>query len=619
MTEKDFEYMTVNKEEADMDQSIRYRSCDAVKPHRTHPSLCQVRLLPGTPFYDRQQEMLQFLLVQDTGSLLYNFRKATGLPTGDAEPMTGWDADECKLKGHTTGHYLSAVSLAYAATGDERFRTKASEIVAGFAECQQAFASSGKTHPGFLSAYDEEQFDLLEKFTKYPDIWAPYYTLDKIMAGLLDAYELTGSEQALDVLDPLGSWIYDRLSKVSDEDRTKMWSMYIAGEYGAMIGTLVRLWRLTGKDEHLAAARLFENASLFDQMAEGRDELDTMHANQHIPQIIGALELYAATGEKKYLDIARNFERFVTEHHTYMIGGTGEQERFHAADSECSYLTDKTAESCASVNMLRLTSELFEYEQEARHELMDYYELTLFNHILMSCSHRADGGTTYFMPLAPGSCKHYETEENSCCHGTGMESRFRYMRDIFSYEGEGEAGVLRIDLPVSSRLDGEEKVTVKFSDEGTLTITAGEDMHRMLAVRIPLWSEGHFKCSLSEKTADMSGSHAHADAGEMEEMQVSVKDGYAMYGRLKAGQSVSLSFPMKLRKISAESDGRYYSLAWGPYLLAAISDSEEFMNLSLPELLACSKSEKESFHAGNVLLKPLFDVDSEHYHVYFLN
>lgn len=567
---------------------------DAAVPYRIHPILSQVRLLPGTPFYDRQQEMMEFLLAQDTGSLLYNFRKAAGLPTGDSKPMTGWDADECKLKGHTTGHYLSAVSLAYAATGDDRFRTKAEIIVAGFAECQKAFASSGRVHPGFLSAYDEEQFDLLEQFTKYPEIWAPYYTLDKIMAGLLDAYELTGNKQALEILDPLGIWIYDRLAQVSDENRNRMWSMYIAGEYGAMIGTLVRLWRITGRDEHLAAATFFENPSLFEQMAAGRDELDTMHANQHIPQIIGALELYAATGEQKYLEIARNFEKFVTEHHVYTIGGTGEQERFHAADSECSYLTDKTAESCASVNMLRLTSELFEYEDSARPELMAYYELTLFNHILMSCSHRPDGGTTYFLPLAPGSCKHYETEENSCCHGTGMESRFRYMRDIFSIEGDDETGILRVDLPVSSKLDGEEKLTVEFFDEGVLTITADADMKRALAVRIPEWAEAN-------------------------EIPVCVEDGYACCGRLRAGQSVSFRFPMKIRKLVSGSDSRYYSLACGPYLLAAISDSEDYINPGETVLRAETESEKASFRSKSTRLEPLFKIDSEYYHVYFLD
>lgn len=545
-----------------------------------HPSVGEVRLLKGTPFYQGQENMNRFLLELDPDSLLFNFRKASGLDTGDAEPMTGWDADECKLKGHTTGHYLSGLSLAFAATGDARFGSRLDYMIGGLTECRDAFARTGKVHPGFLSAYDEEQFDLLEEFTKYPEIWAPYYTLDKIMAGLLDAYELCGKTAALEILDPLGDWVYERLSRLDEETRARMWSMYIAGEYGAMIGTMVRLYRITGKRTHLEAARLFENDKLFIQMAEGRDELDTMHANQHIPQIIGALELYSETADKRYLEIAANFEKIVTEHHCYVNGGTGEEERFHAADDECSYLTEKTAESCASVNMLRLTGRLYEYSADdpERAELMDYYERTLFNHILMSWSHEPDGGTTYFLPMAPGSSKYYEREENSCCHGTGLESRYRYMTDIFAWDEE-ENGYLRVELPVSSSLKAQECVTVSFSEDGSLSVRADQDMKRRLAVRIPEWARPGFPEAAS---------------------------GYVLYeDRLKAGETVTLSLNPKMRMVTIPSDHRYCSVAKGPYLLAALSDSKEFLRF-------------RGISSDETAFRPLYDVDGEPYHIYFL-
>ena len=560
---------------------IKEKEMNNQATHLYHPEILQVRLLPGTPFYDRQQDMNEYLRSLDPDTMLYNFRTAAGLPTLGAAPMTGWDADECKLKGHTTGHYLSALSLAYAATGDEDFGRILDRMIAGLRECQLSFEEKGKTHKGFLSAYDETQFDLLEKFTPYPDIWAPYYTLDKIMAGLLDAYELAGKTEALEILDPLGDWIYDRLSAIPDDQRSEMWSMYIAGEYGAMIGTLVRLHRITGKTSHLAAARLFENPALFGQMAAGTDGLDSMHANQHIPQIIGALELYAETGDSRYYDIADNFWHIVTGHHIYAIGGTGEEERFRAADAECRFLTEKTAESCASVNMLRLTGRLYEFageQQQTGAELMAYYERTLFNHILMSCSHRPDGGTTYFMPLAPGSRKYYEREENSCCHGTGMESRYRYMRDIFSF-GDG---LLRVELPVSARLDGDEHVTVRFTDDGRITVTAEEDMTRRVAVRVPEW----------------------ADAEED-------NDGYLTTDRcLRAGESVTFEFPVRTEKVPAESDDTYCYVRRGPYLLAAVSDETDF--IELPD-----RTGNFSFDGRNFV--PLYTIDGEPYHIYFRN
>ncbi len=561
-----------------------------VIPERTHPPLHSIRLLPGSPFYERQKDMLEFLEKQDTDSMLYNFRKAAGLPTGAAKPMTGWDSWECKLRGHTTGHYLSGLSLAYAATGDEVFRNKAAAIVEGFAECQQAFAASGKVRPGFLSAYDEEQFDLLEVLTPYPEIWAPYYTLDKIMTGLLDAYKLAGISLATDVLCPLGDWIYERLSRLTDEQRARMWDTYIAGEYGAMKSTLVRLYRISGKREHLDAARMFENARLFGQMRENRDELDSMHANQHIPQVTGAMELYAVTGDTGYFDIARNFFRIVTQHHCYSIGGTGEEERFRAADSECRFLTEQTAESCASLNMLRLTSTLIEYEPSVRCDLLDYYEHTLFNHILMSYSHCADGGTTYFMPLAPGSNKHYETDENSCCHGTGMESRFRFMKDIFSYEGCDDEAVVRVNLPVASFADDEEKLTVTFSEDGRLEVKAGADMKRKLAVRIPEWARENFP---------------------------EAENGYIYCGRLRADETVAFNLPMKLRRITAASDSSFYNLAWGPYLLAAISDAADFIHADITKLAEITDGDRGEFTDGEICYKPLYRVDEEHYHIYF--
>ena len=189
-----------------------------------------IRLTEGSWYWEAQQRMNEYLLSLDIDQHLYNFRKACGLSTKGAPPMTGWDEDSCKLKGHTTGHALSGLALAFAVTGDERFRDKVKEMVDGLAECQEAFAKSGNVKEGFLSAYDEEQFDLLEKFTKYPEIWAPYYTLDKIMSGLYDAYTLAGNEKALEIEKKLGDWVYARLSRLPQSQLNRMWSMYIAGE-----------------------------------------------------------------------------------------------------------------------------------------------------------------------------------------------------------------------------------------------------------------------------------------------------------------------------------------------------------------------------------------------------
>ena len=555
----------------------------------------QVRLLPGTVYYDNQQRMLEYLLSVDDGQMLYNFRKASGLSTQGAEPMTGWDADSCKLKGHTTGHYLSGLALAYAATGDQRFRKKIDCMVEGLAQCQEAFAAGGQCAPGFLSAYSEEQFDLLEKFTKYPEIWAPYYTLDKIMAGLYDCHTLAGNARARDVLDQMGDWVYRRLSRLTRETRDAMWAMYIAGEYGGMLGTMVKLYRLTGKSEHLEAARFFLNDKLFYPMSQGLDTLEDMHANQHIPQILGAMDLYQATGEEVYWRIASRFWEIAVGRHSYCIGGVGETEMFHAAGSTCRYLTDKAAESCASYNLLRLTGELVPYTMNGA--MLDYYENTLCNHIMTSCSHSGDGGTTYFMPLGPGGMKEYSTAENTCCHGTGMESRFRYMEHIFM---EDDA-FLYVNLLVDAALSGESALEVRTLEPGVVEILAPAGTKKGLKIHIPAWGR--------EKLA------VQVNGQPLEALRL--EDGFLVLpDTLGPGGQIVLRLPMELRQLENNSDRRYFNLAWGPYILAALDKRRTFFTAA-----SLGKVEKErdglSFRAGNVKLKPFPLVDQEAYHVYF--
>lgn len=164
----------------------------------------------------------EFLLGIDDDRMLYNFREAASIDKKGAEPMLGWDAPECKLKGHTTGHYLSALAHAYRSSGDRKFKQKIDYMISELGKCQDAMESSGKYHYGFLSGYSEEQFDKLEQYTVYPEIWAPYYTLHKIIAGLIDCYELCGNEQALEIGKKLGRWVFNRLNRLTKEQLTKM-------------------------------------------------------------------------------------------------------------------------------------------------------------------------------------------------------------------------------------------------------------------------------------------------------------------------------------------------------------------------------------------------------------
>ena len=561
--------------------------------------LGQVRLKEGTLYYKYQKLMEEYLLGIDDDQMLYNFRKATGLDTKGAPPMTGWDEESCKLKGHTTGHYLSGIALAFAATGNLKFLDKVNYMVAELKKCQDAFAATGKYHRGFLSAYSEEQFDLLEVYTKYPEIWAPYYTLDKIMSGLYDCHVLAGNETAKEILDLMGDWVYDRLSRLPKETLDKMWAMYIAGEFGGMLGTMVKVYELTGKENHLKAAKLFENEKLFYPMEEECDTLEDMHANQHIPQIIGAMDLYRATGDEIYWEIGKNFWNIVTGGHTYCIGGVGETEMFHRANTTCSYLTDKAAESCASYNMLRLTSQLFEYTRSGN--LMDYYDNTLRNHILTSSSHKCDGGTTYFLPLGPGGRKEFFLSENSCCHGTGMESRFRYMENIYAQDEDA----LYINLLVDSVLTDENgKAMIELQsvdEEGVMEIRCQKDQKKVLKIHIPAWGQKDFNVSVNGKVLANTALH----------------DGYLVIDAdPKAGDVIRLELPMEFRVLDNKSDAAFVNLAYGPYILAALSEEKEFLTAPAVEEIHRVDG-KLQFEANGMKMIPLPKVDMEAYHVYF--
>ena len=329
-------------------------------------------------------------------------------------------------------------------------------------------------------------------------------------------------------------------------------------------------------------------------MEQNCDTLEDMHANQHIPQIMGAMDLYQTTGETEFWKIGRNFWEIVTGGHIYCVGGVGETEMFHAANSTCSYLTDKAAESCASYNMLRLTGQLFPYSMDG--SMMDYYENTLLNHIMTSCSHTSDGGTTYFLPLGPGGVKEYSTTENTCCHGTGMESRFRYMENIYAFDDQ----YVYVNLPVDSVLSGETALTLKTLEEGKISLQIQKDMTKKLRVHIPAWAQEKLAVTINGTV--------------LTELQL--QQNYLEFPEtLKAGDEMILQLPMELRVLENNSDKSFVNIAYGQDILAAISQKKDF--LKAPKLSDMKKDGCRRFTYDGVELIPVSEVDLEAYHVYF--
>lgn len=551
-------------------------------------------------FYQAQEEMMTFLLKQDADQLLYSFRDACGLDTKGANPMDGWDSPESLLRGHTTGHFLSGLALCYKATGNAQILEKAVYMVDALGECQKKFEENVPEKPGFLSAYTEEQFDLLEEFVPYPKIWAPYYTLHKIFAGLLECYKSAGIEKALTIAVKLGSWTYERLKRLPHEQRMKMWGMYIAGEFGGMNEVMAELYSLTKEEKFLLTAKYFDNDKLFIPMEQNISALNKLHVNQHVPQIIGAMKIFEVTGEKKYYDIAEHFWNIVTESHCYVTGGVGEGEMFHEPDRIFGTLGQNTAESCASYNMLKLTKELYKYNPKSSY--MDYYERTLINHILASKDHTTSGESTYFFPLAPGFHRYFEYE-NSCCHGTGLESHFKYAENVF-WHHEND---IYVNLFISSKMQWKEKgvtihQTVAEETPGNVELEIENETPIRLYVRIPYWAESCSVCVDGQETV------------------LNSEDGYLLLEREAGKSKVAITFACKLYLEYAKDQVNVCALKYGPYVLAALAEGD-YLELPLSNENVNEVVRKEEgtldFYYEDVHFIPVWKLNEETYQVYF--
>ena len=507
--------------------------------------LQEVRLLDG-PFREAMQRDQKYLLSLDPDRLLHMFRVNAGLPSS-AKPLGGWEAPEVELRGHSLGHFLTACALMYSSTGDERFRTKANGIVTELAKIQQALPSRG-FNAGYLSAFPEEFFDRVETRKR---VWAPYYTLHKIMAGLLDTYLHCDNQQALDMLVKFADWVKLRVDRISEEQQQAA----LETEFGGMNEVLANLYAVTGNPEHLRLARKFDHKAVFDPLAKGEDRLSGLHANTQIPKAIGAAREYELTGEKRYHDIATYFWKRVAQHHSYVIGGNSDGEHFFPVETFSKHLGAASTETCNTYNMLKLTRHLFAWEASA--ETMDFYERGLFNHILTS-QDPATGMMCYYVPLRPGAFKTFSTENESfwCCVGTGMENHAKYPDTIYFHDDQS----LYVNLFIASELNWKDKGLIvrqetRFPEEDAtrLTLNTNKPVRLALKIRYPSWAQSGMKLTINGKEDPvkfMPGSYVTLDR------------------EWKNGDTVQVRLPMSLRQEAMLDDPKMIAFLYGPIVLA---------------------------------------------------
>ncbi len=594
-------------------------------PAGRYAPLNKTALLEGSRFFENRSRTLKYLKNLDPDRMLYNFRAAFGADTLGAEPLGGWEAPDGLLRGHSTGHFISALSLAYAATGDETYGDKLRYVVrelrtlqlmskgdpAAFKTvCTPEDAGQDKWNrdpgcwgEGYISAYSPDQFALLEQFTKYNTIWAPYYTLHKITAGLLECHKRVGLGEALDAARGIGDWIYRRLSPLTAEHRKKMWSLYIAGEFGGMNESMARLHALTGEKKYLDAARMFDNENIFPGLARGRDTVANRHANQHIPQIIGAHREYMATGIEDYEAAALNFFDIVTRHHMYAIGGVGQGESFRDADALAANIKEDTnCETCAAYNLLKLAKELHAFDPENT-VYMEYYERALINQILASQSPdetpEMTNGVTYMLPIGPGAERQYSDNWHSftCCHGTGMENHVKYQDASFLIT----ENCLYINQYLSAAYDGA-AVGVRIRSGfpfGDVEIEL--EFHRDFEVRLraPKWCGGPFP------GLERRGNYAVVTgrAGEKK----TVRDRF--------------DYSVRLEPTPDTLDGAAVAaILYGPFVMVTRDPSKEWLTLPADiaeRLTPVTDTDAPALTDGERVFVPMYLASKGPYHTYF--
>ncbi|HWA93274.1 MAG TPA: beta-L-arabinofuranosidase domain-containing protein, partial [Terracidiphilus sp.] len=504
--------------------------------------LRSVRLSPGI-FKDQEDINARYLDSLSVDRLLHSFRLTADINSNVA-PYGGWEEPTCELRGHFAGgHYLSAVALNFASTGDTDLKSRGDQHIAGLDACQKKIGTR------YLSAFPTELF---EHLAQGKPVWAPFYTYHKIMAGLLDMYEHSGNTDALRICEGMAQWAQEFMWNFSDDQRQRM----LRTEYGGMNEVLANLAAVTKKERYLDAAHIFEQPGFLDPLAARRDELTGLHANTHVPKIIGAARMYEITGDHRYRDIAEYFLSEVLAARTYAIGNTSVDEHWTTpADQLKGTLEWTNAECCVAYNLMKLERHVFGWTADAR--WMDAYERTLFNCRLGT--QNADGLKQYFFPLAAGYWRAYNSPDSSfwCCTGTGVEEFAKFADTIYFRRGKD----IYVNQFIPSTLTWKEEdltleQTTKFPHEQgtTLTIKTSRPAERSIYVRIPGWTTEAAAIKINGRPLE-----AMASPGSYLALRKAWHD----------GDTINLSLPMQLTTEPLPGDNSVITALYGPLVLAA--------------------------------------------------
>ena len=563
-------------------------------------SLADVSIDGDNRLTHNRDEALREICSWDVTQQLYNYRDTYGLSTEGYTKSDGWDSPDTKLKGHGSGHYMSAIAQAYAvATNPEQkaiLRKNITRMVNELRECQEKtfvynkelkrnweardFAPEAelremkgtwaafdeyKKHPelygyGYINAIPAQHCALIEMYRAYNNsdwVWAPYYSVHKQLAGLIDIATYFDDKEICDkallIAKDMGLWVWNRMhyrtyvkqDGTQDERRAKpgnryeMWDMYIAGEVGGMSESLARLSEMVSnpdeKSKLLEAANCFDAPKFYDPLSKNIDDIRTRHANQHIPMIIGALRSYKSNQKPYYYNLAENFWRLVQGRYMYAMGGVGNGEMFRQPYTQILSMATNGLqegeseaypdinETCCAYNLVKLSKDLNCYNPDNA-QYLDYIERTLYNQIIGSLN-PDQYQTCYQYAVGLNATKPFgnETPQSTCCGGTGSENHTKYQQSAYF----ANDNTLWVGLYMPTTLHWKEKgVTIKQdclwpAQHSAIKITEGEGDFT-LKLRVPYWATQGFSIKVNGK--EVAKSYQPSTYVELEQKHWKVGD-----------------------------------------------------------------------------------------------
>ena len=499
-------------------------------------ALTDVKLLPSR-FLRNMQRDSAWIASIPVDRLLHSFRNTAGVYSGkeggydDGLRLGGWESLDCDLRGHITGHLLSAMA-------NLQMKQKADSLVQGLAEVQKQYGT------GYLSAFGEGLID--RNLAGKGGVWAPWYTLHKILQGLIDQYTMCGNKTALEVARGMGDWAYNKTKNLTDQQRQKA----IRNEFGGFNEAMYNLYSITRdeiasphsdqrSEKYLQVARFFYHNDKIDPLKQGNNDLGTNHANTFIPKLLGECKNYELFGAEDSRQAAENLFWTLVNDHAFVTGEISDKEHLFKPETQSKHLTGYDGENCCTYNLLKLADRIFTYQPDSK--IADYYERALYNHILGQ-QDTLTSMVCYFTPLMTGGYRLYSTRDSSfwCCVGSGFESHAKYQSSIYFHNNKE----LYVNLFIPSELNWDGTIVrqeTAFPESNKTMITASSNV--TMKVRYPYWAT-YMK---------VNGKKVKAD-----------KDGYVL---IKNNKKAEIEFGMSLHEEATKDDPSRVALLYGPIVL----------------------------------------------------